>query len=74
MPERRKRAQAIECLADIRKRGGTSSGIMVFDSEQRDTTTAHAMHYDSFSSFQSNSPQAAKYPPSVRKRGLILQW
>ena len=42
MPERRKGAQAVECLADIRKRGGASSGILVFESEQRDATTAHA--------------------------------
>jgi hypothetical protein len=35
MPESGKVGQAIECLADIRKRGGTSSGIVVFDSEQR---------------------------------------
>ena len=44
MPEMGNQAQAVECLADIRKRGGASSGIMVFDSEQRDTTTAHAAH------------------------------
>jgi len=74
MPESGKPSQAVECLVDIRRRGGTSSGIVVFDSEQRGTTTAHAARYDPFSSLQSNSPQAAKYPPSVRKRGLILQW
>ncbi len=44
MPESGKQAQAIECLADIRKLGGASSGIVVFDSEQRGTTTAHAAH------------------------------
>jgi hypothetical protein len=36
MPESGKLSQAIECLADIRKLGGSSSGIVVFDSEQRD--------------------------------------
>ena len=36
MPESGKAAQAVECLADIRKRSGTSSGILVFKSEQRD--------------------------------------
>ena len=36
MPEPGKAGQAIECLADIRLRGGTSSGILVFESEQRD--------------------------------------
>ena len=34
MPESGKAAQAVECLADIRKRGGASSAILVFDSEQ----------------------------------------
>jgi hypothetical protein len=34
MPERGKRAQAVECLADIRKFGGVSSGMVVFDSGQ----------------------------------------
>jgi len=34
MPERGKRAQAVECLIDIRDRGGASSGIVVFDSGQ----------------------------------------
>ena len=34
MPESAKAVQAVECLADIRERGGTSSGIVVFDSEQ----------------------------------------
>jgi len=42
MPETGKQAQATECLADIRKLGGASSGIVVFDSEQRGATTAHA--------------------------------
>jgi len=42
MPESAKAVQAVECLADIRERGGTSSGIVVFDSEQRGTTAAHA--------------------------------
>lgn len=36
MPESAKAVQAVECLADIRERGGTSSGIVVFDFEQRD--------------------------------------
>jgi hypothetical protein len=34
--------QAVECLADIRKDGGVSSVVLLFDSEQRGTTTAHA--------------------------------
>jgi hypothetical protein len=36
MPESGKPAQAIECLADIRKFGGASSATLVFDSEQLD--------------------------------------
>jgi hypothetical protein len=36
MPESGKPAQAIECLADIRKFGGASSAILVFDSGQLD--------------------------------------
>ena len=42
MPETGKIGQAIERLADIRRFGGASSEIMVFESEQRSTTTAHA--------------------------------
>ena len=42
MPEIGESSQAVECLADIRRRDGASSGIVVFDSEQRSTTTAHA--------------------------------
>jgi len=61
MPESDDPSQTVECLADIRKRGGTSSGIMVFDSEQRGTTTAHAAHYDSFTLPESNFSQVAKY-------------
>jgi hypothetical protein len=41
MPESAKAVQAVECLVDIRERGGRSSGIVVFDFEQRGTTTAH---------------------------------
>jgi hypothetical protein len=44
MPESGKPAQAIECLADIRKFGGASSATLVFDSEHLGTTTAHAEH------------------------------
>lgn len=40
MPESGKAAQAIECLADIRKDAIASSAIMVFDFEQLGTTTA----------------------------------
>jgi hypothetical protein len=36
MPESGKLSQAIECLIDIRKFGGASSGIVVFGSEQQD--------------------------------------
>ena len=36
MPETGKGAQAIERLADIRRRNGASSVFLVFDSEQRD--------------------------------------
>jgi len=57
MPESGRVVQAVECLADIRKFGGASSGIMVFDSEQPGATTAHAARYDSFNSPESNSPQ-----------------
>jgi hypothetical protein len=42
MPESREPAQALECLADIRKFGGASSGILVFDSGQLGATTAQA--------------------------------
>ena len=41
MPESGKPSQAVECLADIRKRGGASSVFLVFDSEQLGATTAH---------------------------------
>ena len=36
MPESRKAVQAVECLVDIRRRGGASSGFLVFDSGQLD--------------------------------------
>jgi hypothetical protein len=36
MPESRKAVQAVECLADIRRRGGASSVALVFDSGQLD--------------------------------------
>jgi hypothetical protein len=36
-----KKVQAVECLADIRRRDGASSVFLVFDSEQPGATTAH---------------------------------
>src|SRR6478609_6921388 len=64
MPESEKGPQAVECLVDIRRSGGAGSAIAVFDFEQRNTTTAHAVRYDSFNSLQSNSLQLRKYSPS----------
>jgi len=42
MPEIGESLQAVECLVDIRRRSGTSSEIVVFDSGQPGATTAHA--------------------------------
>ena len=76
MPESGKPSQAIECLADIRRLRGRGSVFLVFDSEQRDTTTAHAAHYDSFTLPESNFSQVAKYsfPKDSRVVSHILQW
>lgn len=41
MPESGKAAQAVERLADIRRRNGVSSKIVVFDFGQPGATTAH---------------------------------
>ena len=56
MPEIGKDPQAVECLADIRRRSGASSEILVFDFEQLGAGSEHAVHYP-FNSLESNSPQ-----------------
>lgn len=45
MPEIGKSPQAVECLADIRRQSGASSGIVVFDSGQLGAGSEHAAHY-----------------------------
>ena len=62
MPEMGKQAQAIECLADIRKLGGASSRIPVFDSEQLSDGNEQGEHH-------SLSPRS----PEIETPGRTLQ-
>ena len=61
MPEMGNQAQAVECLADIRRRRGRGSVFLVFDSEQRDTTTAHAA-YDPLIAWDSDERDSKRVP------------